>query len=120
MAVGYERDIKFDLNAGCPLISVVSSTCRASRQIRTRLETRTAIGRKNWLLVGLERGGQAAAVLFSFTSTCQRLGVEPWTYLEDVLICLPTTPADQLTDLLPDRWQAARSAHTSNLATVSS
>jgi hypothetical protein len=24
-------------------------------------------------------------VLYSFTSTCQRLGVEPWRYLRDVL-----------------------------------
>jgi hypothetical protein len=29
------------------------------------------------LTVGSPRGGQTAAVLFSFTSTCQRLGVEP-------------------------------------------
>jgi transposase len=71
---------------------------------------RIAIGRKNWLFVGSERGGQTAAVLFSFTSTCQRLHVEPWAYLQDVLTRLPTTPPAQLADLLPDRWQAARQA----------
>jgi hypothetical protein len=49
-----------------------------------------------------------AAVLLSFTSTCNRLGVEPWAYLQDVLSRLPTTPAGQLDDLLPDKWQAAR------------
>jgi hypothetical protein len=46
----------------------------------------------------------------SFTSTCQRLGVEPWAYLQDVLMRLPTTPAGQLADLLPDHWQVARQA----------
>jgi hypothetical protein len=71
---------------------------------------RIAIGRKNWLTVGSPRGGQTAAVLFSFTSTCQRLGVEPWVYLQDVLTRLPATPAGQLGDLLPDHWQAARQA----------
>jgi transposase len=71
---------------------------------------RIAIGRKNWLFVGSENGGRTAAVLFSFTSTCQRLGVEPWAYLQDVLARLPTTPAAQLSDLLPDHWQAARQA----------
>jgi transposase len=71
---------------------------------------RIAIGRKNWLFVGSPRGGQTAAVLISFTSTCQRLGVEPWAYLQDVLRRLPTTPAGQLGDLLPDHWQAARRA----------
>jgi hypothetical protein len=59
---------------------------------------RIAIGRKNWLTVGSPRGGQTAAVLFSFTSTCQRLGVEPWAYLQDVLTRLPATPDGQLND----------------------
>jgi hypothetical protein len=67
-----------------------------------------AIGRKNWLFIGSPQGGQTAAVLLSFTSTCQRLGVEPWAYLQDVLTRLPGLPAGQLNALLPDRWQAAR------------
>jgi hypothetical protein len=49
-------------------------------------------------------------MLFSFTSTCQRLGIEPWAYLQDVLTRLPTTPAGHLGDLLPDHWQAAYKA----------
>jgi transposase len=69
---------------------------------------RIAIGRKNWLFVGSDRGGRTAALLFSFTSTCHRLGIEPWAYLQDVLTKLPTLPAERLSDLLPDRWQAAR------------
>ncbi len=71
---------------------------------------RIAIGRKNWLTVGSPRGGQTAAILFSFTSTCQRLGVEPWAYLQDVLTRLPVMPEGQLVEFLPDRWQAARQA----------
>jgi transposase len=65
---------------------------------------RIAIGRKNWLTVGSPRGGQTAAVLFSFNSTCQRLGVEPWAYLRDVLDRLPSHPAQRLAELLPDEW----------------
>jgi transposase len=72
---------------------------------------RIAIGRKNWLSVGSPRGGQTAAVLMSFTSTCNRLEVEPWAYLQDVLTRLPSVPAaEQLDEFLPDRWQAARQA----------
>jgi transposase len=71
---------------------------------------RIAIGRKNWLSVGSPRGGQTAAVLISFTSTCQRLGVEPWAYLHDVLTRLPAAPPGQLEQFLPDRWLAARRA----------
>jgi hypothetical protein len=71
---------------------------------------RVAIGRKNWLFVGSPTGGQTATVLLSFTSTCHRLGVEPWAYLQAVLTQLPTTPTERLTELLPDHWQAARRA----------
>src|SRR5262249_25412859 len=72
---------------------------------------RIAIGRKNWLSVGSPRGGQTAAVLFSFTSTCARLHIEPWSYLQEVLTRLPALPAGSaLADLLPDRWEAARRA----------
>jgi transposase len=73
---------------------------------------RIAVGRKNWLTVGSPRGGQTAAVLFSFTSTCQRLGVEPWAYLQDVLTRLPATPSRQLGNLLPDYWQAVGNSQT--------
>ena len=68
---------------------------------------RIAIGRKNWLSIGSPRGGQTAAVLFSFTSTCQRLGVEPWRYLRDVLEQLPRHPPQRLAELLPDEWARA-------------
>jgi transposase len=71
---------------------------------------RVAIGRKNWLFIGSPQGGATAAVLLSFTSTCNRLNVEPWSYLQDVLGRLPAMEAGQLDDLLPDRWQAAQRA----------
>jgi transposase len=69
-----------------------------------------AIGRKNWLFFGAESGGRTAAVLYSFTSTCRRLEIDPWVYLQDVLTRLPELPPDQLSDLLPDRWKIARQA----------
>jgi transposase len=77
---------------------------------------RIAIGRKNWLFVGSEKGGHTAAVLFSFTSTCHRLGIEPWAYLQDVLTRLPGLNNAQLAELLADRWQAARQQATANPA----
>jgi hypothetical protein len=49
-------------------------------------------------------------VLISITSTCQRLVVEPWAYLQDMLTRLPTTLAEQRANRLPDHWQAARHA----------
>jgi transposase len=69
-----------------------------------------ATGRKNWYFVGSARGGRTAAVLYSFTSTCHRLAIDPWAYLQDVLTRLPELPPGRLPDLLPDRWKASRQA----------
>jgi len=71
-----------------------------------------AVGRKNYMFFGSDVGGQTAAVLYSFTQTCQHLGVEPWRYLRDVLERLPTHPSERLQELLPDHWAAAQRAAT--------
>jgi hypothetical protein len=66
---------------------------------------RVAVGRKNWLFAGSDNGGRTAATLFSLIATCERHRVEPMTYLRDVLTRIAATPINQLSDLLPDRWQ---------------
>ena len=76
-----------------------------------RGEKTIALGRKNWLFFGSEGGGATAAILFSLTETCRRLGVEPWAYLRDVLDRVSTHPASRIDELLPDRWEAIRRAH---------
>jgi transposase len=65
---------------------------------------RIALGRKNWLFCGSDRGGRTAAVLFSLIATCDRHGVDPFVYLRDVLTRIAAHPASRLADLLPDRW----------------
>ena len=67
-----------------------------------------AIGRKNYLFFGSDLGGETAAVLYTFTQTCQALGVEPWRYLRDVLERLPSHPPARLAELLPDEWARAQ------------
>jgi len=68
---------------------------------------RIALGRKNWLFCGSDKGGRTAAILFSLIATCQRHKVEPFAYLRDVLTRIAATPISRLADLLPDRWQPA-------------
>jgi transposase len=76
-----------------------------------------AVGRKNYLFFGSDGGGATAAVLYSLVQTCKRLGIEPWRYLHEVLERLPTCPAEQLGELLPDRWAARqRAAATASVA----
>lgn len=70
-----------------------------------------AIGRRNWLFLGSDRGGRAAAVHFSLIASCRRNNVEPFAYLRDLLTRLPAlgrgASRDALRALLPDRWQPA-------------
>jgi hypothetical protein len=66
------------------------------------------IGRKNWMFVGSENGGQAGAVIMSLIQTCRHLGINPQEYLEDLLRRIMGHPARQIEELLPDRWLAAR------------
>jgi len=64
-----------------------------------------AVGRNNWLFVGSATGGHTAAVWFTLTSTCQRLQLDPFVYVRDVLTRLATgpLPAAELAQLLPAR-----------------
>jgi transposase len=65
-----------------------------------------AVGRNNWLFVGSKIGGRTAAILFSITSTCRRLNLDPFAYLRDVLTCLSadSLSTDELALLLPHHW----------------
>jgi len=68
-----------------------------------------ALGRKNWLFCGSDRGGRAAAVHFSLLASCKRHGLDPWAYYRDVLTRLPAIlpGVSDETHLapLPRRWQ---------------
>lgn len=66
-----------------------------------------AVGRKNWMFAGSDRGGETAAVLFSLIASSKLLGVDPYHYLRGLLTELPSQPEGaDLTRLLPDRWLA--------------
>ena len=64
-----------------------------------------AIGRKNFLFVGNDAGGERAASFYSIIETCKLNGIEPFAYLCDVLEKLPTWPNKKLHELLPWNWK---------------
>ena len=72
---------------------------------------RMALLRKNALFVAAPNGGQTAAILSSFTSTCRRHEINPQLYLTQLLANLPDTPVSQIDEWLPDEWKH-RQAHT--------
>lgn len=73
-----------------------------------RMQKIIALGRKNWLFAGSERGGHTAAVLFTIISSAKRHKLNTWAYLRDVLWRLADLKPGELEQLLPDRWQDSR------------
>jgi transposase len=69
-----------------------------------RLMKPIAIGRKNWLFFGSDKGGKTAAILFSMTQSAKRHRLNMFAYIEDVLKRLPGHPVSKLHELLPDLW----------------
>ena len=67
-----------------------------------------ALGRKNWLFVGNERGGEKSAIIASLVATCKDNQVDFKAWLEDVLTRLGTTRHDDIDSLLPHNWTPAR------------
>ncbi|MCF6177262.1 MAG: transposase [Victivallaceae bacterium] len=63
------------------------------------------LGRKNWLFVGSENGGQTTAAVMSLVQTCKNLKINPRTYLEDTLRKINNTPKESLYILLPHKWE---------------
>lgn len=64
-----------------------------------------ALGRKNYLFTGSERGGAAAAILYGLVESAKANKLNVHDYLTDILTRLPTTQGDELDHLLPYRWQ---------------
>jgi transposase len=81
---------------------------RLDNNVAERAVRPLAIGRKNWLFVGNEEGGEAAAIILSLLQTCRALGVNPREYLEDVMRRLMSHNSQKLYELLPDQWSKAR------------
>jgi transposase len=63
-----------------------------------------AVGRNNWIFFGSDEGGKTAAVLRSFVASCQRVGVDPFVWLKDILSRIPDHPVTRLAELLPHNW----------------
>jgi transposase len=83
-----------------------------------RLMKPPAIGRKNFLFVGSETGGERAAILLSIIASAKLCAVEPWAWLNHLFrelpLRLPTADPDKppdLTDLLPDNWLKSHPQH---------
>ena len=60
-----------------------------------------ALGRKNYLFAGSDRGGESAAVIYSLIGTAKLNGIDPESYLRNVLSRIAEHPINRIEELLP-------------------
>lgn len=64
-----------------------------------------AIGRKNYLFAGSHDAAQRGAMMYSLLGTCKAHGIEPFAWLKEVLLTLPSHPINRIKELLPQHYK---------------
>jgi len=75
-------------------------TNHVERELRS-----VAIGRKNWMFCTTEVGAKYLGYVRTLLSTCRLQGVDPFTYLVDVLQRVQYHPAKRVSELIPRLWK---------------
>jgi hypothetical protein len=65
-----------------------------------------ALGRKNYLFMGSDRGGKSAAIAYTLIETAKLNGVDPQAWLTDVLARIADHKITKLDELMP--WSYAQ------------
>ncbi len=60
-----------------------------------------ALGRKNYLFMGSERGGKSAAIAYTLIETAKLNGVNPQAWLTEVLARIADHKINRIDELLP-------------------
>lgn len=71
-----------------------------------------AVGRKNYLFAGSDRGGERAAAIYSLIEAAKLNGLNPEAYLRDVLDRIADHPNNRIGELLPWNWSPVDAAAT--------
>jgi hypothetical protein len=77
---------------------------RCERALRT-----VAVGRKNWLFIGSDEHAESTAAIMTAIASSRVNGLDPNSYLRDMLRVLPHWPKERLLELAPTRWLVTRS-----------
>jgi transposase len=64
------------------------------------------VGRKNYMFAGSDAGGTRAAVIYTLIETAKLNGMNPETYLRDIIACIGDHPVKKISELLPWNFKA--------------
>ena len=104
-AVAYAHEREGPLRVFLGDAAVLIDTNHLERALRV-----IPMGRKNWNFCWTELGARHVGTLQSLLTTCRLQGVNPHTYLVDVLHCISRHPARNIIALTPRVWKE-RFAH---------
>jgi len=99
-AVNYLYSRKQDLSVFLEDPDVPLDTNHLERQIRP-----VAMGKRSWLFCWTELGAKHVGIIQSLICTCKLHGIDPYTYLIDVLQRINIHPDSQIMDLTPRLWK---------------
>jgi len=63
-----------------------------------------ALGRKNYLFTGSNKGGNRAAAIYSLIETCKLNVIDPESYIRDILTRIADHKISRINELLPWNW----------------
>jgi len=73
--------------------------------ISERSLRREVLGRRNWLFLGSDDGGETNTIFVTLLASCRLHGIEPLGYMRDLLCLLPRWPQTRVLDLAPAYWK---------------
>ena len=80
----------------------------ATNNISERQLRRQAVGRKNWLFVGSDDGAAVNTTFATLVASCHLSGIEPESYLREVICLLPDWSKSRVLELAPCNWKQTR------------
>ena len=75
-----------------------------------------ALGRKNFLFAGSDGGGESAATIYSLIGTAKLNGIDPESYLRNVLSRIAEHPVNRIDELLPWKIEAELTGNSRHAA----
>jgi transposase len=99
-ALAYARERRLGLEVFVTDPEVPIDTNHLERALRV-----IPMGRKSWLFCWTELGAKQVGIIQSLIVTCRLHGIDPYTYLIDVLQRVSQHPASRVADLTPRLWK---------------
>jgi transposase len=109
-----------ELEPSHPLMKAVGYACKRRRELMVcfgnpevpfdtnhveRAIRPVAMGKRNWMFAGNEEGARRIGIIQSLLASCKLQGIDPRTWLIDVLQRVGCHPAGQVHELTPRLWK---------------